>query len=177
EAQDDDAALAIIDLLQILLRRSNYLALLEQQPAALERLFELARGSRWLVQRLVEQPLLLDDVFDPRAPPPPDHAAIDQALAAADALAGDPEGILTALGETRTSLHFRLCLATIDERLSAAAIADRLAAIAQGVLCRVLDLALADIVRRHGWPAGAGRGRCGLALIGYGSLGARELGF
>lgn len=176
-AQDDDAALAIIELLQILLRRSNYLALLEQQPAALDRLFELARGSRWLVQRLVEQPLLLDDVFDPRAPAPPDGDAIDQALAAAGAGQGDPEEILTTLGEIRTSLHFRLGLATIDDRLQGPVIADRLAAIAQGVLRRVLDLALADVVRRHGWPVGADAGRSGLALIGYGSLGARELGF
>ncbi|MFB9068117.1 bifunctional [glutamate--ammonia ligase]-adenylyl-L-tyrosine phosphorylase/[glutamate--ammonia-ligase] adenylyltransferase [Pseudofulvimonas gallinarii] len=176
QAQDDEAALAIIDLLQILLRRSNYLALLEQQPAALDRLFELARGSRWLVQRLVDQPLLLDDVFDPRAPAPPDCAEIAQLLATV-AGADDPEAVLTALGEVRTSLRFRLGLATIDNRLPAPAIAERLAAIAQEVLHRVLDLALVDVVRRHGWPAGAGPGRSGLALIGYGSLGARELGF
>lgn len=84
--QDDEAAATIVELLHVLLRRSNYLALLAQQPRALERLFALARGSRWLVRRLVEQPLLLDDVFDPgrrrlrtparsprswRAPPPP----------------------------------------------------------------------------------------------------------
>lgn len=176
-AQDDDAALAIIDLLQILLRRSNYLALLEQQPKALDRLFELARGSRWLVRRLVEQPLLLDDVFDPRAPAPPDHDAIRQALADNPADADDPEGVLSALGETRTSLHFRLGLATIDDRLPAPVIADRLATIAQAVLHTVLDLALADVVRRYGWPAGADAAHSGLALIGYGSLGARELGF
>ncbi len=177
QAQDDDAAQAIIDLLQILLRRSNYLALLEQQPAALDRLFELARGSRWLVRRLVDQPLLLDDVFDPRAPAPPDCADIEQLLAAAVSDRDDPESVLTALGEARTSLRFRLGLATIDHRLPAPAIAARLAAIAQGVLHRVLDLALADVVRRHGWPVGAGPDRSGLALIGYGSLGAGELGF
>lgn len=177
--EDEDAALAIIDLLQILLRRSNYLALLEQQPAALDRLFELARGSRWLVQRLVAQPLLLDDVFDPRAPAPPDEAEIARALADAAAAAGpdDAEAVLAALGEGRTSLHFRLALATIDDRLPAPQIAARLAAIAQEVLRHVLDLALADCVRRHGWPAGAGPRRSGLALLGYGSLGAGELGF
>jgi glutamate-ammonia-ligase adenylyltransferase len=176
-AGDQDAeATAIVDLLQVLLRRSNYLALLEQQPAALERLFELARGSRWLLRQLVAQPLLLDDVFDARAPAPPEPAEIAAELARAGA-GSDPEQVLAALAESRTSLHFRLGLAAVDRRLPASAIAHRLALIAQAVLARVLELALAEVVRGHGWPAGAGPDRCGLASLGYGSLGASELGF
>jgi len=175
---DDQAAATIVELLHVLLRRSNYLALLAQQPRALERLFALARGSRWLVRRLVEQPLLLDDVFDPRAPAPPDAAEIDQELARATAAAGDdPELVLAALAEARTSLHFRLGLAAVDGGLPAVRIAAGLAAIARGVLGQVLRLALADAVRSHGWPAGAGPARCGLAVVGYGSVGAGELGF
>jgi glutamate-ammonia-ligase adenylyltransferase len=176
-AGDQDAeATAVVDLLQVLLRRSNYLALLEQQPAALERLFELARGSRWLLRQLVAQPLLLDDVFDPRAPAPPEPAEIAVELDRAGA-GDDPELVLAALAEVRTSLHFRLGLAAVDRRLPATKIAARLALVAQSVLARVLELALAEVVRGHGWPAGAGPERCGLALLGYGSLGAAELGF
>lgn len=177
DENEDVAAAAIVDLLQVLLRRSNYLALLEQQPAALDRLFELARGSRWLVRQLVEQPLLLDDVFDSRAPEPPDPDEIRSALTAAAAMDDDAETVLTALAEVRTSLHFRLGLATIDDRLPAVDIASRLALIAQCVLDRTLALALADAVRTHGWPDGADARHSGLALIGYGSLGAGELGF
>lgn len=174
----DDGAATIVELLQVLLRRSNYLALLAQQPRALDRLFALAQGSPWLVRRLAEQPLLLDDVFDPRTPTPPDPAEIASELARATARAGDdPELVLAALAETRTSLHFRLGLAAVDGTLPAVAIATGLAAIARGVLAQVLRLALADAVRSHGWPAGAGPERCGLAVIGYGSVGAGELGF
>jgi glutamate-ammonia-ligase adenylyltransferase len=174
---EDAAAAAIVDLLQVLLRRSNYLALLEQQPAALDRLFDLARGSRWLVRQLVEQPLLLDDVFDARAPAPPTETEIQHLLRSVSAGDDDPETVLASLAELRTSLHFRLGLATIDRRLPPADIARRLAGIAQGVLERTLALALSDAVRIHGWPAGADAHSSGLALIGYGSLGAGELGF
>jgi glutamate-ammonia-ligase adenylyltransferase len=168
-------ASAVIDLLQVLLRRSNYLALLEQQPVALDRLFELAHGSRWLIRRLIEQPILLDDVFDPRMPAPPSIREIEQAFASVPL--DDAETVLAMLAELRNSLHFRLGLATIDRRLSATEIAQRLAAIANGVLGRVLALASEDTARTHGWPPGASPARSGLALIGYGSLGAGELGF
>ncbi|MCK9488154.1 MAG: bifunctional [glutamate--ammonia ligase]-adenylyl-L-tyrosine phosphorylase/[glutamate--ammonia-ligase] adenylyltransferase [Xanthomonadales bacterium] len=172
------AASAVIDLLQVLLRRSNYLALLAQQPAALQRLLQLAQGSRWLIRHLIEQPLLLDDVFDPRTPPPPDRDEIVQVLAQAVAAAGsDPERILGALAEARASLNFRLGLATIDRSLSAPEIADRLAAIAEGVVAHALVLALADTARVHGWPDGADPDRHGLVLVGYGSVGAAEMGF
>ncbi|MBX3725368.1 MAG: bifunctional [glutamate--ammonia ligase]-adenylyl-L-tyrosine phosphorylase/[glutamate--ammonia-ligase] adenylyltransferase [Xanthomonadales bacterium] len=175
--QDEEAA-AIVELLHVLLRRSNYLALLAQQPRALERLFALARGSRGLLRRLVEQPLLLDDVFDPRAPAPPAGEEIAQELVrAATGAGGDPEAVLAALAEARTSLHFRLGLAAVDGTLPAASIAAGLAAIARGVLAQVLHLALADTVRSHGWPTGGGPARCGLTLVGYGSVGAGELGF
>lgn len=211
DEDEDIAASAIVDLLQVLLRRSNYLALLAQQPAALDRLFDLARVSRWLVRHLIEHPVLLDDVFDPRSPTPPDQAEIATALAEA-AAGNDSEPMLAALAETKTSLHFRLGLATIERSLPAVEIAARLAAVASGVLRHVLRLALADTVRVHGWPAGKesvpspdasvdasgsqegkpGPGpvdstsvddrrsevdRCGLALIGYGSLGGGEMGF
>lgn len=172
----DEAAIAIVELLQVLLRRSNYLALLEQQPAALQRLFDLAHGSRWLVRQLTAEPLLLDDVFDPRAPSPPDDAGIEAAFAAV-AESDDVEGVLAALAGTRNSLHFRLGLAMIDRRLPAVVVAARLARVAQAVLDRVLALALAEVARQHGWPGGASPLRSGLALIGYGSFGARELGF
>ncbi len=177
DENEDAAAAAIVDLLQVLLRRSNYLALLEQQPAALDRLFELARGSRWLIRQLVDQPLLLDDVFDPRAPEPPDAGEIRSALMAAAATDDDAETVLASLAEVRTSLHFRLGLAMIDGTVPAVEIASRLAIIAQCVLERALALALADAVRIHGWPQGADEQHSGLALIGYGSLGAGELGF
>lgn len=176
--EDEPAAAAIVDLLQVLLRRSNYLALLEQQPAALDRLFGLASDSRWLVRQVVAQPLLLDDIFDPRSPPPPTPDDIVAELAGAGAGdAGDPERLLSVLAEVRTSLHFRLGLAVVDRRLPATEVAARLATIAEAVLGRVLTLALADAARTHGWPAGTGPGHSGLALIGYGSLGAAELGF
>lgn len=171
------AASAIADLLQVLLRRSNYLALLEQQPAALERLLALAGSSRSLIRQVIEQPLLLDDVFDPRRPPPPDEVEIAQAVASVGQGEADPEAVLAALAEVKSSLHFRLGLAVIDRSLAPELIAARLAAVADAVVARVLDVALASAVAAHGWPEGSGPDDPGLILVGYGSLGAREMGF
>ncbi len=171
------AASAIADLLQVLLRRSNYLALLEQQPAALERLLALAGGSRSLIRQVIEQPLLLDDVFDPRRPPPPDEAEITQGIFGVARDESDPETVLAALAEVKASLHFRLGLAVVDRSLAPDLIAARLAAVADAVVARVLDVALASVVSAHGWPEGAGPDDPGLILVGYGSLGACEMGF
>lgn len=171
------AASAIADLLQVLLRRSNYLALLEQQPAALERLLSLADGSRSLIRQVIEQPLLLDDVFDPRQPPPPDEAEIASAVAAVASDENDPEAVLAALAEVKSSLHFRLGLAVVDRSLAPDLIAARLAAVADAVVKRVLQVATASVASGYGWPPGANEHDPGLILIGYGSLGAEEMGF
>jgi glutamate-ammonia-ligase adenylyltransferase len=162
-------------LLQAITRRTSYLALLEEQPAALARLADVTARSALLSERLAAHPLLLDELLDSRAAGPvPEEADFDALVA--DALAplpaGDTEAALNALNELRQAIGFRIALATLGQRLPAADAARRLTALAQSLLAATLALAEADIAAAHGRVPGAG-----LAVLGYGSLGGHELGF
>src|SRR6185503_8868032 len=62
----------VLPIYRAVARRSAYLALLNENPAALERLLKLVLDSSWLARRMAEQPLLLDELLDNRlfeAPP------------------------------------------------------------------------------------------------------------
>ncbi len=167
----------LLRLLQSIARRAAYLALLEEAPAARRRLADLFARSAFLAERVIAQPLLLDDVLDPRIERLPLRRAeisaeIGAALAALDER--DAEGELERLNELKASFAFRLGLAFSDERADAIATARRLAALAEAVIAAVLTLAERELVARHGRPPGSGSG---FAVLGYGSLGGEELGF
>jgi glutamate-ammonia-ligase adenylyltransferase len=168
-----DAALRrLLPLLHNILRRASYLALLDEQPAAAQRLVDVVARSALLGERLAAYPLLLDELLDVRvAGPLPNRADIERACTAALAI-DDTEGALQALGETRQALSFRIALATLDARQPAGDSARQLAWLADAVLAVVLVLARREVASAHGDLAAAR-----FAVLGYGSLGGEELGF
>jgi len=173
-AQPDAALRRLLGLLQAILRRASYLALLDEQPSALARLVDVLARSALLAERIAAYPLLLDELLDTRvAGPLPDAAAMRAACAAAvQGQDDDPEAALRALNEVRQALSFRIALATLDRRQPAEDSARQLADLADAVVAEVLRMADAEIAAAHG-PLPGGR----FAVIGYGSLGGRELGF
>src|SRR3546814_15986244 len=56
----------LLPLLHNILRRASYLALLDEQPAALQRLVSVLARSALLGERLAAHPLLLDELLDVR---------------------------------------------------------------------------------------------------------------
>ena len=171
-AQPDAALRRLLGLLQAILRRASYLALLDEQPSALARLVDVLARSALLAERIAAYPLLLDELLDARvAGPMPDAESVRAACAAALAF-DDPENALRALNEARQALSFRVALATLDQRQPAQDSARQLATIADAVVQSVLRMAWAEVAGAHGAIAG---GR--FAVIGYGSLGGQELGF
>jgi len=170
--QPDAALRRLLPLLHAILRRASYLALLDEQPAALQRLVSVLARSALLGERLAAHPLLLDELLDVRAAGPlPDRAALASACEAALAHE-DPEAALLALNEIRQALSFRIALATLDGRQAAQDSVRQLAWLADGVVAVVLRLALREMEGAHGALPGAR-----FAVVGYGSLGGEELGF
>ncbi|MFT4179134.1 MAG: bifunctional [glutamate--ammonia ligase]-adenylyl-L-tyrosine phosphorylase/[glutamate--ammonia-ligase] adenylyltransferase [Thermomonas sp.] len=171
-AQPDAVLRRVLPLLHTVLRRASYLALLDEQPAALGRLVGALARSALLGERLAAHPLLLDELLDVRiAGELPGQAAM-QAECAAAINGLDTEAALDALNEVRQALSFRIALALLDERIDAQDCARRLAALADAVVACVLQLARADMQAAHGDIKGAH-----FAVLGYGSLGGEELGF
>ncbi|WP_132998943.1 bifunctional [glutamate--ammonia ligase]-adenylyl-L-tyrosine phosphorylase/[glutamate--ammonia-ligase] adenylyltransferase [Luteimonas arsenica] len=161
----------LLALLHNILRRASYLALLDEQPAALARLTDLVTRSAFLAERVAAHPLLLDELLDLRVEGPlPGRRQIDAACAAA-LQRDDLEGALFALNETRQALSFRIALATLDGRIAAVDAARQLAWLADGVVGAVVELARREMGAAHGSVPDAP-----FAVIGYGSLGGEELG-
>ncbi|MDQ3056318.1 MAG: bifunctional [glutamate--ammonia ligase]-adenylyl-L-tyrosine phosphorylase/[glutamate--ammonia-ligase] adenylyltransferase, partial [Pseudomonadota bacterium] len=175
QASQPDAALRrALSLLQNILRRSSYLALLDEQPSALSRLVHALSRSALLAERLAAYPLLLDELLDARASGVlPERAQLLAECEVAVATAsGDTETALQALNETRLALSFRIALAVLDGRQSARDSTRQLAWLADAVIVIVLRIAQGDIERAHGIVPGAR-----FAVLAYGSLGGEELGF
>ena len=173
-----DALVRLCRLVQAVARRSAYLALLQEQPAARARVAALCAESAFLAERVIAQPLLLDDVLAPRV----EHLArgaadlrteLAQQLAAVQT-GGDAEAVLAAIAEWRGSYRMRIGLAFRDGAMDAAATARALAEVADAVVAAVLEQAERELVAQHGRVPGEGNG---IAVLGYGSLGGAELGF
>ena len=171
-----DAALPRgLALLQAVARRASYLALLDEQPAALARLVDVTARSSLLSERLAAHPLLLDELLDSRAAGSlPEEASIGQQVQEQIATLSDldAESALVALNELKQSLSFRIALATLAQRQPALASARQLAALADGLLAAIERLARRELEAAHGRMPGIG-----FAVIAYGSVGGQELGF
>ena len=157
----------LLALLQAIARRGTYLALLDEQPAALQRLVEVGARSALLAERIATHPLLLDELLDVRAA----SAAPTRASLAAEcarmldaAPRDDIEAVLHALAEFRQGASFRIGLALLNRKTDALDAARQLAWLAETVLTAAFALARRD-------------NDDGLAVIGYGSIGGEELGF
>jgi glutamate-ammonia-ligase adenylyltransferase len=169
--------LRLCRLVQAVARRSAYLALLEEQPLARKRLARLFGDSAFLAERVITQPLLLDDVLDPRIDQLPlkradISAEITRVLGTLDEREAEAE--LERINEFKASTAFRLGLAFNDGRADAVATSRRLAALAESVVATVTSLAERELAVQHGRLPGEGSG---FAVLGYGSLGGEELGF
>ena len=173
DAGQPDAALKrVLPLLQNILRRASYLALLDEQPAALQRLVDVLSRSAFLSDRLAAHPLLLDELLDVRVGGPlPDRDAVRDACGATLAHE-DVEAALLALNEVRQALSFRIALATLDRRQPPRDSVRQLAWLANAVVAAVLELARRQMRAAHGELPDAR-----FAIVGYGSLGGEELGF
>jgi glutamate-ammonia-ligase adenylyltransferase len=170
----------ILRLVQAVARRSVYLVLLDEQPAALKRLSQVLSASAFLADRVIAHPLLLDDLFDDRvdtAPPDRDAVAAELARRLATLDGTDPEAEIEVIQEARQSALFRIGLAFLGGRIDAVNAARALAGIAEVVLTAVLRIAERDLIAAHGRFADTSSETAGFAVIAYGSFGGSELGF
>ncbi len=162
----------LLALLHNILRRASYLALLDEEPAALARLVDVVTRSALLAERLAAHPLLLDELLDSRAEGPLPERSLFAAACTRCLDHADIEPALYALNELRQTLSFRIALATLDGRQPAQASTRQLAWLADAVVDVVQALALREMRAAHGDLPGAR-----FAVLGYGSLGGEELGF
>jgi glutamate-ammonia-ligase adenylyltransferase len=163
----------LLELLETISRRSAYLALLAEHPPVLPRLAQLMGASAWAADYLTRHPILLDELLDSRALlGEPDWEAWRRELDAELAHAGDDvERQMDALRHFQHAQTFRLLAQDLGGTLSVERLADHLSALADIVLAATLRRCWAQLLP----DAHAGSPR--FAIVGYGKLGGKELGY
>jgi glutamate-ammonia-ligase adenylyltransferase len=173
----------VLPVLQAIGRRSAYLALLMENPAALERLMTLARHSEFLVKQVAVHPMLLDELLDPRVlETPPSRSELELMLEQAmrGAPAGDVELRLDHLRQFQRTAVFRIAIADRFGHLPLMKVSDRLTDTAEIVLGFSLAMARDELVQKYGRPMCGtpdARREAGFIIVAYGKLGGLELGY
>jgi len=168
-----------LDLLETIGGRGAYLALLCEYPQALEHVVRLLGSSSWAATYLLRHPLLLDELVDPRSLyTPVDLTAFDADLRSLLAQHhDDAERQMDLLREAHHAQIFHLLLQDLEGILSVETLADHLSALADCVLQISLECVWARLRNSaaapgSGWPA-----HPHFAIIAYGKLGGKELGY
>ncbi|OGS90935.1 MAG: bifunctional glutamine synthetase adenylyltransferase/deadenyltransferase [Gallionellales bacterium GWA2_60_18] len=168
----DETLNRLIVLLEAISRRASYLAFLAEYPQTLELLATLVSASSWASEYLTQHPALLDELLDAREIyQPPQWQLVDDALRSRLAdCAGDTERQLNVLHHAQQEQTFYLLAMDLQGLLPLEKLSDHLSDLADLILRHVLELSWASARKRH-----CEQPR--FAIIAYGKLGGRELGY
>ena len=171
-----DAALRFIDWLEPLLRRDSYLALLVERPEVMKRLLRLLGLARWPMRYLMLHPGVIDELADPRLLhgrfERDDYLRLLNDRHAAWERSGqaDEEALMDTLRRAHHAEVFRTLVRDVEGLITVEQVADDLSALADATM---------DITLRWIWPRlrQHHREQPRFAVIAYGKLGGKELGY
>ena len=172
----EEAAVRLVNWLESLLRRESYLALLLERPAVHEQLLDLLGAARWPARYLQQHPGVIDELAG--------SSLLSERFVAADferdlqlRLASvrstqedDTETLLDLLRRAHHAETFRTLARDVEGRLTVEQVADDLSALADSVLRITSQWCWSRLKNRH-------RDEPQFAIIGYGKLGGKELGY
>ena len=171
-------------ILEAIGSRSSYLALLKEQPPALDRLIDVCSISGFLAGQVAAFPLLLDELIRPKAfdeLPSRQSLRLELEARTEHMPADDPERQVECLRQFQKAAVFSVALADLTARLPLMTVSDRLTDIAELIVQCCMDLAWDQMTAAFGVP------HCGdredalrvvrVAVVGYGKLGGLELGY
>ncbi len=164
--------------------RTVYLALLNENAAALQRLVRLCSQSQFLADQVAAHPLLLDELIDERLieEPPNRERFVEDMASQRDAMKGeDEERQIELLRHFQRAALFRVAVADLTGRLPLMKVSDRLTDIAELIVTESLALAWQHLMAKHGLPVcidhdGIARNPS-MIVVAYGKLGGLELGY
>ena len=164
-----------LDFLETVSRRGAYLALMQQYPQALTKLANIIGSSAWAATYLTRHPILLDEVLDPRLYEiATDFAGFRNIMAQRlGEVVGDTEREMDIMREEHHAQVFRLLAQDIAGLQTLERLADHLTELADIVVQTTLGLCWEKLRNRHPQPAQPPK----FAVIAYGKLGGKELGY
>lgn len=168
----DVALLRTIILLESICRRASYLALLAEFPESLQLVIKLCGASPWLAQYLTAHPILLDELLDTQTLyDAPDFTAMQAELTKKmHALTGDTEAQMDTMRHFKNAAVMRFAAQDIGGLLALETLSDYLSALAELILQVSLRVIWPTLKFKH-------QETPQFAIIGYGKLGGKELGY
>lgn len=168
----DVALLRTIILLESICRRASYLALLAEFPESLHLVIKLCGASPWLAQYLTAHPILLDELLDTQTLyDAPDFTAMQVELTKKmQALSGDTEAQMDTMRHFKNAAVMRFAAQDIGGLLALETLSDYLSALAELILQVSLQVIWPTLKFKH-------QETPQFAIIGYGKLGGKELGY
>ncbi len=161
----------LLAIIETIGRRESYLALLLEYPQALDALARLASASPWAAQYLALHPVLLDDLIAPQTGSLPNWKQLQSDLhGELETCADNPEQQMDLLRNFKHSQTFRLLALDLAGSIELETLSDHLSDLASLLLDETLCYAWQDVRTRH-------RDTPRFAVIGYGKLGGKELGY
>lgn len=162
----------LLTLLEGISRRAAYLAFLAEYPQSLTLLTKLLAASSWAADYMTQHPSLLDELLDAREIyRPPQWQQFDQQLQThLDDCVEDVERQLDVLRHAQQEQTFHLLAMDLQGLLPLEILSDHLSELADLILRHVLKLCWHSAKNKH-------RADAQFAIIAYGKLGGKELGY
>lgn len=162
----------LLDFLESISRRTAYLSLLTEYPAATQRLIRMLDASEWAARYLTRHPILLDELLDARTLlAPPDWTLFTAELEhQLELQRGDTELMMDTLREAHHAQLFRFLAQDLAGGLTVERLADHLSKLADIIVETALKEVWLAMPKRH-------RDIPRFAIIAYGKLGGKELGY
>ena len=178
----DVCLLRVVRLLEAIAKRTAYIALLAENPMGLSQLVQLFDKSQWIADLLIRQPILLDELIDPRRLYEPMlkqdlEKELDYVF---DAHSDDVELQVQRIIDFKQSNFLRVAASQLMGFMSVEKVSDHLTYIAEVSAEAVSALAKNEQLRRYGAPSyldNEKKQEAGFCVIAYGKLGGLELGF
>ncbi len=171
-----EAATRFVDWIGPLLRRDSYLAMLVERPEVQTRLLRLLGLARWPMRYLMLHPGVIDELADQRLLHSRFDAAeftreLDERHAAWERSGqADEESLLDTLRRAHHAEVFRTLVRDVEREITVEQVADDLSALADATLALAMRWAWRHLKQAH-------LDEPRLAVIAYGKLGGKELGY
>ena len=172
----EDAAVRLVGWLEPLLRRESYLALLLERPLVHEHLLHLLGTAKWPARYMLQHPGVIDELasdalMSERFVPSDFEHELELRLAALQSTGeDDDENLLNLLRRAHHAETFRTLARDVEHRITVEQVADDLSALADSVLRVTSRWCWNRLKNKH-------RETPQFAIIGYGKLGGKELGY
>ncbi|MGO2132457.1 MAG: bifunctional [glutamate--ammonia ligase]-adenylyl-L-tyrosine phosphorylase/[glutamate--ammonia-ligase] adenylyltransferase [Halomonas sp.] len=180
----DRSLVSVLPLIEEVLRRTAYLALLRENPDALGHLMRLCSASPWIAEQLARHPILLDELLTPETlytPADRQRLADELRQALGRIPEDDEEALLEALRVFKHAQVLHVAASDIAGTRHLMKVSDYLTYIAEVILEAVLAMAWKHLTRKHGFPERNDGSRSGqqpdFLIVGYGKLGGIEFSY